>query len=150
MSNIDIGKLRHAVITLATQYVGVHEIGDTNRGTLPDAVLRYCNTDVGQPWCAAFACYCLHLAGVPGSPRDASSSGLYQWAVEHHALVTSPGFGDIGLIKGGDTGHRHTIIIIGGEPDALHCIEGNEGNQVAVTHTRTLAEMDCFNPYILA
>lgn len=150
MNSIEIALLRHAVIRFATSYVGVHEIGDTNRGALPDEALIYCGEAVGQPWCAAFACLMLHRAGVPNAPRNASSSGLYDWGNANNAITAQPQYGDFGLIKGGDTGHHHTVIVIGGTPDALHCIEGNEGNQVAVTHTRTLAEMDCINPYILA
>lgn len=147
--SVNIGALRAATIAAAIACLGEHEIGNTNRGPLPDEALRFCNEEVGQAWCAAFACLMLHRAGVKSSPRNASSSGLVAWGAEHGAAVEFPAFGDLGMIKGGDTGHHHTVIVLGGASDALHCIEGNENNQVMETFHRTLDEMDCINPYKL-
>jgi len=144
--------LRHAVLHHAASCVGMHEepMG-SNRGILPDTCNNFVGVAMGSPWCASWACWLLHHAGVLNGPRTASSGGIATWGRENNAVVRgAPRFGDLGEVHSSvsPTGFKHTVLIVGGPPHELHTIEGNEGDMVK-RRIRSLDELFIVNPYLL-
>ena len=137
------------IIAQAVSHLGEHEIGDTNTGVLPDRALEYVGDAPGNPWCAAFACLIVFLAGVTGGPKTGSSGALVEWAREHGRLVSVPRRGDLGCERDASspTGYCHTVICehdFGGGD--VETIEGNYGNAVK-RNTRPVDGFTWLRPY---
>ena len=108
-----------------------------------------------QPWCAAFATWCVYIAAkrlglTPKLPKSASSTSLYAWAKKTgNVLPGAQGHYCIGLIKGsggipGKT-HHHTFIANGlsmtDGQDWVWGIDGNWKNAVSRTQHK-IADCD--------
>ena len=104
----------------------------------------------GQPWCAAFATWCVWKAAAtlrikPILPKNGSSTSLYAFAKKNHLLLTKPVPYCIGLVKGdgGTKGktHHHTFIVEKVGDLSVYGIDGNYKN--AVTRSvRMIKECD--------
>lgn len=100
--------------------VKVLEIG-TNGGYYVELFLRFCGLGRGNPWCAAFVAYCLHLAGWTHIP--AQPAAVISWYRLRN--VTKPQRGDLfcWLNPGGTTGHMGMVTRVLGP--MMWTIEGN-------------------------
>lgn len=90
-----------------------------------------------EEWCAAFASFCLHYAGVPENefPQNGNCEkwissmkvrGLYADADQHE-----PEAGDLIFFDWENDGKAdHVGIVVGVEEDAVYTIEGNHGRAV--------------------
>lgn len=129
-------QLRAAVLLIAQVFLvlKVREHGGANKGEVVEAFLRSQGGHGGQPWCVAFAAWCLETAcklhGIK-VPIDAnlSSSDLYRKA-EKAGRIKQPGAaraGDLFVLKGGPTGFKHTGLVAGKllANGKLPTIEGN-------------------------
>lgn len=130
------GDLAAEIVRLAGNNVGVHEQPrGSNRGPVIDKWNLDAGNKLGDPWCVAFAYGMVKGAAflkkitVP-LIRTGSSSAMYRWAVDNNRLGSAPQIGDIFLLKGGETGHRHAGIVtgrlIGGR---FATIEGNTNDE---------------------
>lgn len=140
-----------AVIRFARGLKFVREVPPgSNRGPGVDDMLRACNTDVGQPWCAAFVGYVgrTMLGSAWPLPVSASCDELLRSA-RARGLVLPPGAlperGDVFLRLRSDTDADHTGFVTGlGAEGTFLSIEGNgnaEGGREGlgvVSNTRKL------------
>lgn len=128
--------ISHEMLVVAQGEIGVREVG-TNRGPRVRIYQQFAGITGGQPWCAAFATWCVYQAasrlGVkPKVPRCASSQGLYQWARASGALLSHPEPGCIGLERG-EGGHHHTFMVTSVRGHQVASIDGNYGDAVRRT-----------------
>ena len=106
-------------LQIARKFVGVSEQpAGSNRGPMVDKFLARVGVPPGNPWCLAFAYYCvdeaaneLHIANP--LKKTGSCSQFFKWAQETNRLVTRPSPGDLFLVIGGETGHLHTGFVAG-------------------------------------
>jgi hypothetical protein len=135
--------LQQRTLQVAKRWVGERETG-VNRGKkggiIQTAQLWFGNWMVGQPWCAAFATYCIFKAakelGVKNPfIKSASSSAIYAWAKKTGRLLNGPEPGCIGLVVAGRNAakgksHEHTFLVHNIDGDEVVTIEGNWSNKV--------------------
>jgi hypothetical protein len=146
-----MNELAKVALDIARDNLGKREATGKNDGPFVAMIQRWLDKGAGwmerQPWCAAFATWCVHQAAkrlgvTPSIPRSGSSTSLYQWAAMSGNLLPGPEGICIGLIKGsGGTKfktHHHTFIA-----NALHIPQGQgwvwgiDGNwKNAVTRTQ--------------
>ena len=126
------------VIALALREVGVHEQGGNNRGPRVEEYLRAVGLGPGNPWCAAFVCWCLKQAGVKGGPCSGDTWAIEAWGKNHGCLHNdtlhrpeAPKRGDIFLLLDPDNDFhpQHTGIVKAVNSDGLtfDTVEGNTG-----------------------
>lgn len=131
---------RQAIVARACSFVGMAE-ESTNRGPSIDAWLRRCGAAPGNPWCAAFASWCLSVAYMP-EVREASAQALGRSL--RPALLVLPG--DV-MWFATDGWHGHCGIVIGAGPGEVAVVEGNHGNRVALVRRSTL-EVRIGTPFV--
>ena len=159
------------IAQVARAHRGEHETPmGSNRGKLPDACFHFVHGAGADPakvsatdreWCAEFACYVAHEAGVAEGPKTASTGGLYDWANDRGLVLydpydDDPGSphdaqpGDFGLVIDArtPTGYRHTVILDHaiGEGRLWETTEGNFGNRVA-RNERDIHTLTVVRPY---
>lgn len=120
---------RQAIVARATAFVGTREQG-TNRGHDIDAWLERCGAPLGSAWCAAFASWCISVAGMP-LVREAGAQRLGKSVPE----TRSPLPGDLVWFKTG-TWTGHIGIYVGGDLQEAAVVEGNSSNMVRVVRRR--------------
>lgn len=120
---------RQAIVARATACVGIREVG-TNRGPDIDAWLERCGAPLGSAWCAAFASWCISVAGLP-IVKQAGAQALGKSLPP----TLSPLPGDLMWFKTG-AWQGHVGICIGGDLDHVAAVEGNSANMVRVTRRR--------------
>ncbi|WP_235833110.1 CHAP domain-containing protein [Arcticibacter tournemirensis] len=59
-----------------TAELGIREATGRNDGNRVEAYLKYVGLKKGNPWCAAFVCYCLGKAGIP-NPRSGYCPSMF-------------------------------------------------------------------------
>lgn len=115
---------RQAIVARATACVGVTERGGTNRSKDIDAWLERCGAPLGSAWCAAFASWCISVAGLP-TVKQAGAQALGRSMLATRAPVP----GDVIWFKTGVwTGHCGIVVGVG--PDEVATVEGNQRNAV--------------------
>ncbi len=67
---------RLKVQTTYTSQIGVRELTGNNDGKSVETYLSYCNLSKGNPWCAAFVCWCLGQTKVK-NPRSGYCPDLF-------------------------------------------------------------------------
>lgn len=115
---------RHRVIQRALSHVGVCEDPPgSNRGVRIDAWLDRCNVQRGNPWCAAFASWCLYDGtAIAGAVRLGES----------FAATGEPLPGDLMWYRTDRRGRGHIGIVIGVGRLEVMTVEGNVDSRVGV------------------
>lgn len=116
---------------------GAKEIGGNNRGTFVKKYLQGTGLKVPQPWCAAFASWCLHEAGrklkiKPKLPYTAGSRVLLNAAKRLNLVVPEPERGVLVFwTRGNPEGpFGHVGIVCNRKADKIVTIEANTGGRV--------------------
>jgi hypothetical protein len=120
---------RQAIVANACGFVGLRE-RSTNRGPDIDTWLERCGAELGSPWCAAFASWCISVPGLP-SVREAGAQALGR-SMRPTTLILP---GDVMWFPTG-TWTGHCGIVIGTGPGELAVVEGNHENRVALVRRR--------------
>ncbi len=125
------------LVLLAQREVGVHEIGDTNRGPRVNEYKAACEgmpSEAAWPWCAAFLCWLVReaMGDVAYSFRRPITPGawdLERWSLEqdNSTQTKKPTMGDI---RAGDLiifkfSHCGLALSSPGGMGTLRTIEGN-------------------------
>jgi hypothetical protein len=106
---------RQAIVARALSMLGTAEDPPgSNRGHRIDEWLQRCHTSTGQPWCAAFASWCLDTVAIAGALALGS----------HFPPTVEPYPGDV-MFFGTGGGHGHCGIVVGLGPHEVMTIEGN-------------------------
>lgn len=129
--------VRMIALALALDAKGASERPGNNQGAIVRAVMGGAD-GVECQWCAGFATRCYILAAqmlaqpnpFTGLDNRFSSSALYRWAQKQGKLTDKPRNGDLFLVKGGKTGHKHTGMIAETYPTTIKTIEGNISDKV--------------------
>lgn len=109
---------RRQVVARAQSRLGVtEEPPGSNRGPRIDEWLQRCHTSTGQPWCAAFASWCLDTVAIAG----ALALGGHFPPLPSSDL---PRPGDV-MFFGTGGGKGHCGIVIGVSAHEVMTIEGN-------------------------
>jgi hypothetical protein len=119
---------RQAIVRAAAAELGVAEISGSNRdreGKI-DLWLRRCGVGVGNPWCAAFASWCLR--GVE-SLSDVAVAGACNLGRKFPATL-EPYPGDLMWYPTDSKGRGHIGIVTGVTLSEVMTIEGNQRNAV--------------------
>jgi hypothetical protein len=123
---------RQAIVERACGNVGHTELAGANRSPLIDDWLRRCGAELGSPWCAAFASWCVSVPGLP-EVRQASAQELGR-SLRVPCLIQA---GDVMWFPTGKaTGHCGIVVGLG--PGEVACVEGNHGNQVRLVRRSML------------
>jgi uncharacterized protein (TIGR02594 family) len=113
---------RRAIVARAQSALGVtEEPPGSNRGPRIDEWLQRCHVSTGQPWCAAFASWCLDTVAIAG----ALALG------DHFLRTASPLPGDVMCFPTGG-GKGHCGIVLGVSAHEVMTIEGNCSDAVRV------------------
>lgn len=137
----------------ALSHVGEHEqpMG-SNAGPEVSKYLAYVGLKPGNPWCAAFACFCvgmmLEQMGLHWAhPQTGSTHAILRWGEDNGMVVHGqPQPGDIGCIIY-DKVHGHTVICVADPPGAdVATVEGNYGDKVS-NNRRRVASCTWIRPY---
>jgi hypothetical protein len=120
---------RQAIVGNACGFVGLVERG-TNRGPEIDAWLQRCRADVGSPWCAAFASWCMSVPGLP-IVRESGAQRLGN----RYVPTRHPAAGDVMWFRTG-AWQGHCGIVVGVETDEAAVVEGNHDNAVRIVRRR--------------
>lgn len=126
-----------SVLFVASQEVGVHEVGGNNCGPRVEEYLRAVGLGAGNPWCAAFVCWCLQKAKVKGGPCTGDTWTIEAWAQNHNCLYNenpahpeAPLRGDIFLLLDSNNRPMHTGLVTEVHTNGtVSTIEGNTGLQ---------------------
>jgi hypothetical protein len=120
----------------------------SNRGPWIDAMLEHAQTDIGQPWCAAFCWLCVTKAGI--SPRVVLPAAVKSWkafAQSNGRWVTKPKRGRLFVLPS-----RHIGFVAGVEDDgSFRTIEGNsndEGSREGYEVCRRVRSVDSVSGFI--
>lgn len=140
--------LQRQTLIVAKRFMGAREDLGANRGTVIRRFQLFIGRwMVGQPWCAAYATFCIHIAaqelGIKTTfIKSASSSAIYAWAKKNHRLLSAPAPGCVFVVRKGGSGdddrrsevgksHIHTGLVHTVNPDGvLITVEGNASNRV--------------------
>jgi hypothetical protein len=127
--------LAELAIEIALSYDGVREIGGNNRGPQVEAFQRSLGLSPGDPWCAAFVCFCIKSAAkrlgvLPRFQYGGSVNKL--WIRNPDLQMAQPVYNGLFLIDHGlsklGTRIGHTGFCIGpfqANNDSLETMEGN-------------------------
>ncbi len=125
----------------------------SNLGPLPEKALKFVGCAAPNPWCAAFACLCVHdalfaLKLPDNGPRTASTSVLHAWGEQKGLIIDAAAVqpGDLGLVKGGPTGYHHTVVVTAVSAVSVTTCEGNYGDAVR-KNVRLKSELAFVRPY---
>lgn len=117
---------RRQVVARAQSRLGVtEEPPGSNRGLRIDEWLQRCHTSSGQPWCAAFASWCLDTVAIAGALALGShfpplSPGAAPWPGDVMFYATGGGKGHCGIVLGVSA---HEVMTIEGNcQDAVRCV----------------------------
>lgn len=116
---------RQAVVARACSRVGVVEL-DTNSGPEINAWQKRARANPGDPWCAAFASWCISVEGLP-DVRIAGAQALGKSL----AATVDPLPGDVLWFPTGPW-QGHCGIVIASSALEVASVEGNLGNAVAL------------------
>ena len=110
--------------------IGVKEIpGETDNPRIIeyDKCTRLKATDDETPWCSAFVNWCVVQVGLKGTNSAAARSWL-DWGVP----IDTPKEGCIVILKRGlpPSGHVTFFDSVCPDPHYLHCLGGNQSDQV--------------------
>jgi hypothetical protein len=131
--------LEQRTLQIAKGFVGAREASGRNDGPIVSRFQRFVANGaswlLGKAWCVCFVLYCVKAAAWDRKlrsrlPLTASSSVLYQWFKREGLLLPRPIPGCIGMLRGGETGHRHTFLVHDVEDLVLVTVEGNLRNGV--------------------
>lgn len=129
---INANTLNQEVINAALAEIGHKESGGNNRGV---EIMRYksvTKSPAGSPWCADFSSYILEKTAPELIHPTASSRGLMQQFVNHHAFhKASDDYkakpGDLVFFTRG-SGKGHVGFVVKAEENGtLHTVEANVG-----------------------
>ena len=130
---------RMIALAIAYDAVGAAEVGGENKGAIVRAVMAGHDGKAYQ-WCAGFVTQCyidafryLHISDpFWACDNRFSSSALYRWACKYNKLTGEPRNGDVLLVRGGPTGHKHTAMVAKAERPTVITVEGNLNDEVAM------------------
>ena len=107
----------------------VREEGGNNRGPRVEEYLRSAGAEPGQPWCAAFATWCLRQAGWTAFPPiPAFSLSWMEWAKRTGRWSEAPRRGELFVcVHGPHSGHVGFVLGEGGL-GTIRTIEGNSND----------------------
>lgn len=114
---------RQEIVKRACSGIGVTE-RTPNSGPQIDHWLKRCGAAPGQPWCAAFASWCVSVPGLP--ERKLAGAQALGKSLRGTTLVLP---GDVMWFPTGDW-EGHCGIVIGTGPGELAVVEGNQANAV--------------------
>ncbi len=115
---------RRAIVARAQSAIGVtEEPPGSNRGPRIDEWLQRCHVSTGQPWCAAFASWCLDTVAIAGA---LALGGHFDVGA---GLLPMPG--DVMYFATG-AGKGHCGIVLGMSFHEVMTIEGNCADSVRV------------------
>lgn len=135
-------RTREQIVERARLHVGHREV-TANRSPLIDAWLRRCGVDVGLPWCAAFASWCVEdmqvMHKLDGAQDVAVAQAGAQKLGKMFAATASPQPGDLMWFPL-DAGAGHVGIVVAVRDGEVLCVEGNSANRVRFVR-RTRADV---------
>lgn len=124
------------LIKEAQRWIGTKEKGGENKGTEVEAFQRASGgTPVGQPWCAAFMCFCMEA--VKGDSKPACYESQHVLTFWNHTdarlkhSTPQPGFFIVWNFVGTTSGHMGVVSDVI-DTNYAHTVEGNTSNQSAV------------------
>lgn len=104
------------VLTVSSAGVGGTEVPvASNRGPFVEPRLKLVGCKPGDPWCAADVAFTGHLAlgAAWPLPLTGGCQALYEWAVKHGCIATTPSRGDVFLIWHPELGRfGHTGFVV--------------------------------------
>lgn len=121
---------RQEIVWRACTSAGVAET-TPNSGEQIDRWLRRCGAAPGQPWCAAFASWCVSVPGLP--ERKLAGAQALGRSMRATTLILP---GDVMWFPTGGW-EGHCGIIIGAGPGELAVVEGNQQNAVRLVRRLT-------------
>lgn len=127
---VTLCRARREIVLQAQSYLGLVEeppASNSDPSGLIRAWLARCGAAAGDPWCAAFASWCIS-AGVTLPVKAAGAQAL---GMKFPATVT-PVAGDLMWYPTGPV-RGHCGIVVGVAPLEVMCIEGNCANAVRCT-----------------
>lgn len=120
---------RQAIVARASACVGIVEVG-VNRGREPDEWNERAGAELGSPYCASFASWCISVAGL----REVKEAGAVALG-RMFPPTDAPRPGDLGWFRTGPW-QGHIGPYIGGNAKFAALIEGNHRNGVRVVRRR--------------
>lgn len=133
-------------VSIAKGKIGEKEATGKNDGVFVEAVQDFIDGESdfmrGQPWCAAFASWCIYRAGdalkiPPLVPKSGSSTSFVAWLSKNKLMLPRPEANCLGFLKGdgGTPGktHHHTFFVESVDGDYVVGIDGNWHNAVSKT-----------------
>lgn len=123
--------MRESALQVALKQTGVEEdAAHTNHGVKVEMYLASVKLGGGNPWCAAYVCWCYAWAAKKSGAHNpilmtGDCYALYQWAESTHRLTDNPVRGDVFLVKGGAWVVQHTGFVIRVAGKTVDTIEGN-------------------------
>lgn len=111
----------------AAREVGVVEVGGNNFGPRVRQYLADVGLPEGQPWCAAFVSFILHLCGVMIGLHSGDTWALRDWARKYNAYLLQPSRGDVFELLDADGNPMHTGFVTQVDGNYVNTIEGNTG-----------------------
>lgn len=155
-----MGKQNEALAKLTVEFaqakLGIKEATGKNDGPFIRMLQRWLANGAkwmdGQPWCAAFATWCVYEAAkklkvTPVLKKNGSSTSIYAFARSKGLLLQSPEINCMGLVRGsgGTRGktHHHTFLVekIDLAQGVVFGIDGNYRNAVSRS-VRKIADCD--------
>jgi len=126
--------LKAALIFKAKSFIGTTEVGGDNKGPMIELFQKAVdNVAAGEPWCAAFLCYCIRDTearfGVPCGLK-LSEHCMTLWNTNSAQRRTEPKPGYIAVWKKKNTTSGHVGLVTSvsrDQPTKFHTIEGNTG-----------------------
>lgn len=127
--------LAEVAVQIALSYDGVREQGGNNLGPEVWMFQKSIGLEPGDPWCAAFVCFCIkeaakHLGVKPKFEYGGSAYKL--WTRNLALALTAPGENCVFLIDHGlsKTGHRigHAGFVVAQNQSHSETLETMEGN----------------------
>jgi hypothetical protein len=122
-----MNKLRLAALAVAVTQLGVHEKTNKNDGPEVEMYLKSVGLGKGNPWCMAFAYWCVSQAATATGERNylrKTGSVMMQWNSTLCKRSLTPEPGAIFIMDfGGGTGHTGFVEKVEGE--YVYTVEGN-------------------------
>ncbi len=143
-SSLELPEVRRRLLVReAVRWVGVREKGGNNLGQLVEMFLKSCALAPGNPWCLAFALFCvqgvdaqvdaLFLQSLPGTALVSTGHCLTLWqtAPLHRRQSPEPGFLVLWQKEGTTQGHAGIVIAdLGG--GRFQTVEGNTADSEGI------------------